>query len=115
MENFIVIKAFPGTPVGTILKWCDESEAFKMNDFNLLKYSEVVNNKEYFTIATNIIFVAIYDTHLHGDYYVINTYVGNDYEKAKTSLLDYPINVDTDYYKIETWVNGVKISEKSFN
>ena len=112
MENYIVIKGYPNVSVGTILKWSNESDAFKIGD-NLLSHANVVNNKEYFTIATDLVFIAVLDTHQYEEYYVTNIYVGSDYDKAEKSLIDAQYVKDFCVSRfIETWVNGVKIAEK---
>ena len=115
MENYIVIKAFPGVKVGTILTWCNESDAFKANK-KVFEASDVVNNKEFFIIAGDLVYVAVLDAHRYEEYYVTNTYVGSDYDKAEKSLSDR--SHDTDFCicrTIETWVNGNKISEKEID
>lgn len=113
MEKYIVIKAFPGVKVGTILTWCNKSDAFKAGE-KVFEASEVINNKEFFTIATDLVFIAIVDAHKYEEYYVNNTYVGSDYDKAEKSLSDF--SHDDDFcisHFIETWVNGIKISVKN--
>ena len=115
MENYIVIKAFPGVKVGTVLTWCNESDAFKSGN-NVFEPSEVINNKEFFTIATDLVYVAVLDAHEYEVYYVTNTYVGSDYSKAEMSLIGNPYGSGFIINRnIETWVNGVKISEKEID
>lgn len=115
MENYIVIKAFPGVKVGTVLTWCNVSDAFKSGK-NVFEPSEVINNKEFFTIATDLVYVAVLDAHEYEVYYVTNTYVGRDYSKAEMSLIGNPYGSGFSICRtIETWVNGVKISDKEID
>jgi len=115
MENYIVIKAFPGVKVGTVLTYCYDSNVFKA-DKKVFEPSEVINNKEFFTIATDLVYIAVLDAHEYEAYYVTNTYVGSDYSKAEMSLINNPYGTGFSICRtIETWVNGNKISEKNID
>ena len=87
MENYIVIKAFPGVKVGTVLTWCNVSDTFKSGK-KVFEPSEVINNKEFFTIATDLVCVAILNTNINDIHTVMNIYVGSDYDVAEVSIVD---------------------------
>lgn len=114
MENYIVIKAFPGVKVGTVLTWCNESDAFKSSN-KVFEPSEVINNKEFFTIATDLVYVVTLTTYMNDTHTVMNIYVGSDCDVAEVSTLDKLRKGFCGFYTIEIWMNGNKISEKEID
>lgn len=63
MKHYIVIKAFPGATVGTVVVWNTAYKAYVFKskpfnsgsswDFNFIPAEEVENNKEYFCKASS--------------------------------------------------------------